>query len=256
MPVFSRFQVQTTVDLVVRKTSEVSLVQAKIIVVAFNVGGTGGIADGWRLNGLSGSSTVACGAPAACTFPAPCSTIWVQLPDCKAFDLARVSVVGDASEFTATTAIVVLEVSVRALPEGEYAFQLHLPVTDTVSWTYQTMAGRISIVALADARLSNLTLCQGAGCSSTRAADVFQSTNGALGPVVVRIAAADVHGFAILRSGEALSVVASGPSGKVQTTPAVFDETSRHYVATLATLTVVGEYVVRVKLLAHGVELF
>jgi hypothetical protein len=244
VPVFNRFQVQTTVELAVRKTSAVSLVQAKIIVVAFNVGGTGGIAERWRLNGLSGSSTVACGPTAACTFPAPCSTIWVQMPDCATFDLARVRVVGDASEFTATTAIVVLEVTVRALPEGEYAFQLHLPVTDTVSWTYQSMAGRLAIVALADARRSNLTLCQGAGCNSTTAADVFQSTNGALGSVVARIAAADVHGFSILRSGEALSVAASGPSGNVQTSPAVFDGTSQQYVATLATLTVAGEYVV------------
>ncbi len=244
MPVFSRFQVQTTVDLTVRKTSAVSLVQAKIIVVAFNVGGAGGIADEWRRNGLSGSSTVSCGAPATCVFPAPCSTIWVQLPNCATFDLARVRVVGDASEFTATTAIVVLEVTVRALPEGVYAFQLHLPVTDTVSWTYQSIDGRMAVVALADARLSNVALCQGAGCNSTTAADLFQSTNGALGPVVVRIAAADVHGFAILRSGEALSVVASGPSGKILTSPAVFDETSQQYVATLATLTVVGEYVV------------
>ena len=42
VPVFDRFQVQTTVDLAVRKTSSVTFGQAKVLVVAFNVGGPGG----------------------------------------------------------------------------------------------------------------------------------------------------------------------------------------------------------------------
>ena len=242
MPIFDRFQVQRTVDLVVRKTDSVTRGQVKVMVVAFNVGGVGGIADGWRRNGLSGASTVACGAPATCTFPAPCSTIWVQMPDCATFDLALSRVVGDASEFGATTATIALEVSVGALSEGVYSFQLHLPVTDTISWTYQSMDGRMTVNASADARQSNMTLCQGAGCNSTTG--VFQSTNGELGSVVARVLVADVHGFPLLRSGEALSVVARGPRGIAQASPAVFDEPSKLYVATLAALTVAGDYVV------------
>jgi hypothetical protein len=53
-----------------------------------------------------------------------------------------------------------------------------------------------------------------------------------------------VHGFAILRSGEALSVVASGPGGKVQTSPAVFDDVSKQYIGSFASLTLSGSYVV------------
>jgi hypothetical protein len=53
VPIFDRFQVQRTVDLVVRKTDPITRGQVKVMVVAFNVGGVGGIADGWRRNGLS-----------------------------------------------------------------------------------------------------------------------------------------------------------------------------------------------------------
>ena len=217
-----------TLDFAASKTDVVTSAQAKVLIVVFNTGGLNGIGDGWRSNGLSSSSTVACGAPASCTFPGPCSTIWIELPDCATFDLARMRVVADASEFGATTAIIVLEASVRDLPEDVYTFQLHLPVTDTVLWTYQTMDGRLVVSALADARLSNVTVCQGPGCVLTTAG-VFVSTNDASGPVLVRIAAADVHGFALLRSGEALLVVISGPHSMMHTSPAVFDELSKQF---------------------------
>jgi hypothetical protein len=136
-----------------------------------------------------------------------------------------------------------LTASVQSLAEGSYPFQLHLPVADGNEWSYRQMDGQFSVTAVADAHLSNVALCQGADCNMT-AANVFESTNGALGPVFVRVSAADVHGFAILRSGETLSVITSGPRNLTQTAPAVFEDVKKLYVAILTSLTVAGNYVV------------
>jgi hypothetical protein len=59
----------------------------------------------------------------------------------------------------------------------------------------------------------------------------------------VRVAAADEHGFAILRSGETLSVITSGPRNVIQTSPAVFEDDTKNYIAHFANLTVAGSYV-------------
>jgi hypothetical protein len=163
--------------------------------------------------------------------------------DCAVFILADIRLNASASAFTMTMASLWLTASVRALAEGLYPFQLHLPVTDGNVWSYQQMGGQLKVSAIADARSSNVTLCQGAGCNVT-ATYVFDSTNGALGPVAVRVAAADVHSFAVLRSGEILSVVATGPSNVTQTVPAVFDDATKQYIARFASLTVAGSYVV------------
>ncbi len=167
--------------------------QARVLVLAFDVGGAFGIGDAWRQGGLSNSSAVLCGPPENFSFPAPCSTIWLQMADCSIFALADVQLNTTASLFTTTMASLLLTARVKALAEGSYPFQLHLPVSDGLEWSYRRMNGTFSISAVADARLSNLTLCQGAECNVT-ATNVFESTNGALGPVVVWVSAVNVHG--------------------------------------------------------------
>jgi hypothetical protein len=165
------------------------------------------------------------------------------LADCGVFALADVRLNASASLFTTTQALLGFAGSVQALAEGSYPFQLHLPVTDGLAWSYRQMSGQFSVAAVADARRSTVTLCQGAGCNAT-ATNAFESTNGAGGPVAVRVFAADVHGFAISRSGETLSVLSSGPRNLIQTAPVVFDVATKQYVAWFASLTVAGNYVV------------
>ncbi len=105
------------------------LVQGRVIVLAFNVEPPFGIGTRWLQGGLSNCSTVSCGLPAACSFPAPCSTIWLQMANCSVFVLANVRLNASASEFTSTMASISLTASVQSLAEGSYPFQLHLRQT-------------------------------------------------------------------------------------------------------------------------------
>ena len=179
VPFFDRFQAKSAVEFAVRKLSPVTTAQARVVVVAFNVAGLNGIADGWRRNGLGPSSPVVCGPPRNCTFPAPCATIWIELADCSIFALSSVRIVRESSEFSTTVASLVLEAQVVSLSEGTVTFRMHLPVTDTVVWSYQSMDGALIVAAVADAGRSNLTVSQGGGRSASADGARFESTNGA-----------------------------------------------------------------------------
>ena len=231
-----------------RKLSPVTTAQVRVVVVAFNVAGLNGIADGWRRNGLGPSSPVVCGPPRNCTFPAPCATIWIELADCSIFALSSVRIVRESSEFSTTVASLVLEAQVVSLSEGTVTFRMHLPVTDTVVWSYQSMDGALVVAAVADAGRSNLTVSQGGGRNASADGARFESTNGAP-PLLVEVAAYDVDGFPLARAGETVTVIVSldGQSSTTQQVQSVYDEDSQRYRAVISGLVVVGRWSVELE---------
>ena len=103
-PSFDEFQARPSVDFLVRKEAAVTQTHARVIVLAFDVGGEFGLGDRWRRGGLSNASAVLCGPPANCSFPGPCSTIWLEMADCGVLAMADVRLNASASQFTTTQA--------------------------------------------------------------------------------------------------------------------------------------------------------
>ena len=232
------------VQFAATKASSGTTAQARVIVVAFNVGGLNGIGEGWRRDGLNASTAIACGSPRSCSLQGPCNTIWLEAANCTEFGRFGIRMVPEASDFSATMASLLFEARVQSVPEGAYPFRMHLPVTDMASWSYQVMDGVITVTAIADAGRSIVTACQGQGCNVTANTPLprsIESTNGA-GSLVVKIDVCDVDGIPILREGESLAVGLTGRTGLAISVAATYDPAAMVYRAEIVGLAVAGEY--------------
>ena len=242
-----------------------SAIQAEVstVVLASNVEGFYKDRDAdldWRAGGLSLDSpvVVSCEPPPACmNATSPCRTIWLVWAAASCNDAPLVNVtVGNSSKFTRSTAQMSLRLRAAAPAEGTFSFTVFFPLTNFTTyptfpggWTYQSLPGAFSVIAVADAAQCLIaSLCQGSDCPLVSSAQ-FNSTNNGAAPVEVTIVAKDVDGFAILRGGERITVVlrsaaAAGGGAGVQ---AEYDPTAQRYRASFAELTTAGSYSISVQ---------
>jgi hypothetical protein len=234
VPFFKAFT-GSEVMLDVKKTATRVIAESVVTVVAFNIAGLSGIGTLWAENGLRTNASVKCGPAAACAFPGVCDAIWLEVQNCSWFgSVFNVSVLG--LELTQESASVRFDTTVAGLPEGTYPFTMYFPVNDNRTWTYVPVRGSYKLTAVADATESKALLCQNATCPPAQ----FISANGGAPPVVVKIDAKDVDGFAIQRDGEALTVTVQLPDGTELSVQAVFDAPSKTYQAAIRGLVQAG----------------
>jgi hypothetical protein len=113
---------------------------------------------------------------------------------------------------------------------------------------YQSIAGSIDVVGIADATQSDASVCQGATCASV-ASTVFHSTSSGGAPLVVTILAKDVDGFELNRTGEAIAVVLRSSGATIQTIQAVYSPALQRYTAEVGGLIVTGDFSVALQTL-------
>jgi hypothetical protein len=247
-PFFVQFAARASIEFAVEKKTIDMPGEARLVVLAFNAAGINGIGNAWWRNGLGANSTVSCGSPLHCVFPAACRTMWVQMADCTG---VQFSLVGSGSEFSESSASLLLAVRATGLAERDYPLQMFLPVTDNVTWQFLNLSGSLSVKTVADATRSDLaSLCQASAClGGTPYHREFLSANGAQAPLLIKVRAADLDGFQITRAGETIAIVLAHlfVSSMHRTLQAVYDDASKLYSAAISGLTVAGVYLVSVQ---------
>ena len=204
VPFFQRYEARSRLEFSLRKESPVLTSQQRMAVLAFNV--AGGIGDGWRRDGLSLSSPIACGLPRPCSFPGNCSTIWLYVDSCARLDATTHFTIDQASEFSETTALLVFNLRAMMLPEATYNFTAYLPVSDGQAWSFLNMSGIFVVTAVADPTQSPIRVCQAGLCSDGPQAQFETGPRIDKDPITVLISATDLDGYKIRRSGEIISI--------------------------------------------------
>ena len=238
-PFFAQFAARAAIEFYVQKKTAAMLGEARLVVLAFNAAGLNGIGDAWWRNGLGTNSTVSCGSPPLCRFPAACRTIWVQMSDCKG---VQFSVVGNGSEFSESSVSLLLAVRAGGLAEGDYPLRMSLPVTDNLTWSFLNISGSLAVKTVADAARSDVaSLCQKSACLGARPRLEFWSGTG----ILIQVRANDLDGFPVSRPGETITILWVHSATDVRrTVQAVYEEQARLYSAVIPSLTVAGQYLV------------
>ena len=234
--------------MLVTKTAAQISARALVEVVAFNIAGAGAINDAWSQNGLDFTTTLACGQPTQCQLPGRCNVIWV-LADCEVVRKLQMRLNINASIFTAATRTLSFEIRPMLVAEGTFALRLFIPVSDNVTWSYQTIDGNITVQAVADAEQSLLWLCQGLSCNATCTTQPcdrlwnFSAQNAGAAPLIASVLARDVDGFSILRDGEQIIIILTHTDKtQPQIARAVYSDSSQRYVAEFRGLLSAGLY--------------
>ena len=224
VPHFELFEMRAKVLLTATKAAGMGAFTS-LGVLAFNVLGRGGIGDSWQADGLNASTTLfecSTAVPTSCA-AGPCSTVWLQSPDCAVLNTSHIRITG--KDLQASMAQVHIAAIARSLKEQLYPFVMHLPISNGSSWRHLPIDGELSVRAIADAALSDVQL-------QNTAPDAAHNTAAAIpagDELRVNIVARDSDGFVINRSGEMILVTSQGPDGTNHTELAAFDETTGLY---------------------------
>jgi hypothetical protein len=238
----------------VKKTAANASVTFEVLLIASNVNGPGGIGGKWHEGGLNASSQLMCsdGPPVPCE-TANCSNIWIS-PCWIAGHVSTDTVVIDPSNSAAN---IVFELLPRALPAGVYNLTVYLPAKNSSngsSWSHYGVSGHFTVVAVADAALSELSACQGGDhCMNSSVVQIASPITFKSAPstaIVINVVPKDTSGISILRAGEDIAVLLtrhadSSPSvaHKVSLVPS-FSPKSMRYEAAIpaAEMTIEGNY--------------
>ena len=273
-PSFQLNGLKQLLELEARKTQSNYTSRAEFVVIAKDVAGVGGIRGAWKQGGVGNGnqSAVVVGPPRRCLpFPSLCSTIYLEfneggavLSSCRSSDMTseltshdakfgaslHVRIVSNATGIEDDSlAMMMLEAQVvKPMCEGVFPFRVHVPVTaDRSEWTYSSMNGSLSVIAVSDAFRSEMWVCQGSSCLGASVGGYLNSTNGA-GPVNISIKAKDIDGFEINRDGERLIVdLLRGTAIFVAEFVATWSGDKSLYTARLDGLTAVGAYTLRLR---------
>ena len=253
--------VSSALSVEVKKTAANASVTFEVLLIASNVNGPGGIGGGWHEGGVSTNSHVNCsdGPPVPCK-TTNCSSIWIS-PCSIASHVQTDTIVIDPSNSAAN---MVFELLPRELPAGVYNLTVYVPATKSsngTSWSYYNITGHFTVVAVADAALSELSACQGndrcVNSSSVSMATPISFKSAPSAAIVINVLPKDINGIAILRAGEDITVLltrravsSAGVSGTVPLATS-FNSKAMQYEAVVpaADMAVEGNYTVTLQTL-------
>ncbi len=255
-PSFDVKVVSSALGVEAKKTAANASVTFEVMLIASNVNGPGGIGGRWHEGGLSANSHVFCsdGPPAPCK-TANCSSIWIS-PCSIASHVLTDTIAIDPSNSAAN---MVFKLFPRELPADVYVFTVYVPASNSsngTSWSYYNITGHFTVVAVADATLSELSACQWndrcVNSSSASMATLISFKSAPSAAIVINVLPRDINGIAILRAGENITVLltrrATSSPGMPPTVrlAASFNSKSMQYEAVVpaADMTVTGNYTV------------
>jgi hypothetical protein len=271
-PTFTAYEARRELGITVRKITHLSYTSTSLAVLAANVGDgdtTGAPQEVWRVNGLTPNAseatpTIRCGSASRCVFPGPCQTIWLSSPNCAVFNDTHLQVLQEGSYFDVAAVVLTLRASSSSLPDGQYQFNLQLPVTDAVSWMYTSLNGSLNVKAVASAMHSELSFwnietatkavrsesqfCDNAlfGCL-TISDMVLETTSQGNRRVEVDIVAKDCDGFELNRTGEEIYLSVDLPDGTKLSVLVPYDPVFGAYRTVLGSFSLLGIHTISMK---------
>ena len=273
-PTFTAYEARRELVVSVRKQFPSSSTSTSLAVLAVNLGDGDDTfpKNSWRLNGLTPNASEAtpiirCGFAQLCVYPERCQTIWLNSPNCAVFNDTHLQVLHEGnSSFDDSAVVLTVRASSSGLPEGRYPFVLQLPVTDSVSWTYSTLSGSVSVEAVADAMFSELRLvgfeaaakqtaarsepkfCDNAavGCMTIPDVEMETSEQGNR-RIEIDITAKDCDGFELNRTGEEIYVSVQVPGSTAISVLIAYDPKSGSYRGEIGTFSLLGKHAILMK---------
>jgi hypothetical protein len=239
IPSFKPRHAAPAVTLKAVKTNHQVEFVTEIVVIASNTAVLGGIQDAWLENGLRLPLSLRCGQPDACNVPNDCSIVWLETQNCMVLNESHFTL--RPLELQAALAFLELGVRPLSLREGSYAYRIHLPVPNDLTFPTTVLEGTLEVVAVPSPELSDVWICS--GVQQCDAATALEPNIKHLPEAFVYIAVKDIDGYSIDRPNILLSILhVAEPLSRNTTFSAVFESSTSRYVVALGNFETPGEH--------------